>query len=50
LCFLYSNLGLNKELLHLPSYGHAFDLTLGIDCDYLGDAILAIVIEEQLRD
>lgn len=47
---LYSNLGLNKELLQLPSYCHALDLTLGIDCDYLGDAVLAVVVEQQLRD
>ena len=47
---LYSNLGLNKELLYLTIYGHALDLALGIDCDYLGDSILAIVIEQQLRD
>jgi hypothetical protein len=34
----------------LASYGHALDLPFCIHSDYLGYAILAIVIEQQLRD
>jgi hypothetical protein len=42
---LYGDIRLNKKLLHLASYGHALDLPFGIHSDYLGNAILAIVIE-----
>jgi hypothetical protein len=34
----------------LASYGHALNLPLSIHSDYLGYSILAIVIEQQLRD
>jgi hypothetical protein len=46
---LYGDFGLNKKLLHLASYGHALDFPFCIHSDYLGYAILAIVIEQQLR-